>query len=227
MNYLQVASDEKVTSILPMPKDVKNSKVALVMVTRDGTVKKSIADAFKDVRRSGLIAIKLKDDDILLSTMFVEKEDDVILTSVNGQSIRFAENDVRPMGRTAAGVRGMKLSKGDEIASCDVIKKDLAKESKLLVATENGYGKMTKLTEYKTQGRGGSGIKTVSITEKTGKLMVAKVVVDEERELLAISKNSQVIKTELNTIPTLGRATQGVRIMKLRDKDSVASIAVL
>ena len=227
MNYLQVASDEKVTSILPMPKDVKNSKVALVMVTRDGTVKKSIADAFKDVRRSGLIAIKLKDDDILLSTMFVEKEDDVILTSVNGQSIRFAENDVRPMGRTAAGVRGMKLGKGDEIASCDVIKKDLAKESKLLVATENGYGKMTKLTEYKTQGRGGSGIKTVSITEKTGKLMVAKVVVDEERELLAISKNSQVIKTELNTIPTLGRATQGVRIMKLRDKDSVASIAVL
>lgn len=227
MNYLQVASDEKVTSILAMPKDVKNSKVALVMITRDGTVKKSNADAFKDVRRSGLIAIKLKDDDILLSTLFVEKGDDVILTSVNGQSIRFAEDDVRAMGRTAGGVRGMKLGKGDEIASCDVIKKDLAKESKLLVATENGYGKMTKLTEYKTQGRGGSGIKTVSITEKTGKLMVAKVVVDEERELLAISKNSQVIKTELNTIPTLGRATQGVRIMKLRDKDSVASIAVL
>ncbi|MEA4910513.1 DNA gyrase subunit A [bioreactor metagenome] len=227
MNYLQIASDEKVTSILPMPKDIKNSKVALVMITRDGTVKKSNADAFKDVRRSGLIAIKLKDDDVLLSTLFVEKGDDVILTSVNGQSIRFAEEDVRAMGRTAGGVRGMKLGKKDEIASCDVIKKDLAKESKLLVATENGYGKMTKLTEYKTQGRGGSGIKTVSITEKTGKLMVAKVVVDEERELLAISKNSQVIKTELNTIPTLGRATQGVRIMKLRDKDSVASIAVL
>lgn len=227
MNYLQIASDEKVTSILPMPKDIKNSKVALVMITRDGTVKKSNADAFKDVRRSGLIAIKLKDDDVLLSTLFVEKGDDVILTSVNGQSIRFAEEDVRAMGRTAGGVRGMKLGKKDEIASCDVIKKDLAKESKLLVATENGYGKMTKLTEYKTQGRGGSGIKTVSITEKTGKLMVAKVVIDEERELLAISKNSQVIKTELNTIPTLGRATQGVRIMKLRDKDSVASIAVL
>jgi DNA gyrase subunit A len=163
----------------------------------------------------------------LLSALFVEKGDDIIMTSVEGQSIRFAEKEVREMGRTAGGVRGMKLGKGDHIAACDLIKKDLVKLAKLLVATENGYGKMTKLDEYKTQGRGGSGIKTVSITAKTGKLMVAKVIVDEEAEMLAISKNSQVIKTELKTIPTLGRATQGVRIMKLREGDSVASLAVL
>jgi DNA gyrase subunit A len=227
MNYLQLSSDEKVTSILPMPKDIKNSSVSLVMITRDGTIKKSSAESFKDVRRSGLIAIKLDAGDVLLSALFVEKGDDIIMTSVEGQSIRFAEKEVREMGRTAGGVRGMKLGKGDHIAACDLIKKDLVKLAKLLVATENGYGKMTKLDEYKTQGRGGSGIKTVSITAKTGKLMVAKVIVDEEAEMLAISKNSQVIKTELKTIPTLGRATQGVRIMKLREGDSVASLAVL
>ncbi len=227
MNYLQVSSDEKITSILPMPKDIKNSTFSLAMITRDGTIKKSSAESFKDVRRSGLIAIKLDSNDVLLSALFVEPGDDIIMTSVEGQSIRFAESDVREMGRTAGGVRGMKLDKKDNIAACDVIKKSDAKKAKLLVATENGYGKMTKLDEYKTQGRGGSGIKTVSITEKTGKLIVAKVIVNEEAEILAVSKNSQVIKTELKTIPTLGRATQGVRIMKLRDKDSVASIAIL
>lgn len=227
MNYLQVSSDEKITSILPMPKDTKDMTRSLAMITRDGTIKKSSAESFKDVRRSGLIAISLDKDDVLLSALFVEKGDDIIMTSVNGQSIRFDQDEVREMGRTAGGVRGMKLDKGDHIAACDVIKKESAKIAKLLVATENGYGKMTKLDEYKTQGRGGSGIKTVQVTAKTGKLIEAKVIVDESVEMLAISKNSQVIKTEVNTIPTLGRATQGVRIMKLKDGDSVASLAIL
>jgi len=227
MNYLQVSSDEKITSILPMPKDTKDMTRSLAMITKDGTIKKSSAESFKDVRRSGLIAISLDKDDVLLSALFVEKGDDIIMTSVNGQSIRFDQDEVREMGRTAGGVRGMKLEKGDHIAACDVIKKESAKIAKLLVTTENGYGKMTKLDEYKTQGRGGSGIKTVQVTAKTGKLIVAKVIVDQEAEMLAISKNSQVIKTEINTIPTLGRATQGVRIMKLRDGDSVASLAIL
>ena len=227
INYLQVSSDEKITSILPMPKDTKDMTRSLAMITKDGTIKKSSAESFKDVRRSGLIAISLDKDDVLLSALFVEKGDDIIMTSVNGQSIRFDQDEVREMGRTAGGVRGMKLDKGDHIAACDVIKKESAKIAKLLVATENGYGKMTKLDEYKTQGRGGSGIKTVQVTAKTGKLIEAKVIVDESSEMLAISKNSQVIKTEVNTIPTLGRATQGVRIMKLKDGDSVASLAIL
>lgn len=227
MNYLSISSDEKVTSILPMPKDIKNLKASLVMITKDGTIKKSSAESFKDVRRSGLIAIKLAEKDVLLSALFVESGDDIILTSSDGQSIRFKENDVREMGRTAAGVRGMKLDKGDNIAAADVIKKEIGNKAKLLVATEKGYGKMTKLSEYKTQGRGGSGMKTVSVTEKTGKLIMAKVIYDESAEILAISRHSQVIKTGLETIPTLGRATQGVRIMKLRDGDSVASLAVL
>ncbi len=227
MNFLQLSDGEKVTSILPMPKDVKEMKgISLMMITKDGTVKKSSADSFKDVRRNGLIAIRLEDNDELLAAMFVTGEDNVILTTQNGQSIRFSHNDVREMGRTAAGVIGMKLDKGDLIVACDKVLAGV-KGQELLIMTANGYGKKTKLSEYKTQKRGGSGIKTVKVTEKTGKLMVARVVTSENDELLAVSKDSQVIRTEVASIPTLGRDTQGVRIMKLRDGDSVASFNLL
>jgi DNA gyrase subunit A len=210
-----------------MSKDIKAlSGVSLMMITKDGTVKKSSAESFKDVRRSGLIAIRLEDKDELLAALFVQGKDDVILTTQNGQSIRFSHNDVREMGRTAAGVIGMKLDKGDYIVAADKIAEGI-KSGELLVVTANGYGKRTKLSEYKTQHRGGSGIKTVKITEKTGKLMVARVVSPENEELLAVSKESQVIKTELSSIPTLGRDTQGVRIMKMREGDSVASFNLL
>jgi DNA gyrase subunit A len=130
------------------------------------------------------------------------------------------------MGRTAAGVIGMKLDKGDMIIACDKVLAGI-KGQELLIMTANGYGKKTKLSEYKTQKRGGSGIKTVKVTEKTGKLMVARVVTSENEELLAVSKDSQVIRTEITSIPTLGRDTQGVRIMKLREGDSVASFNLL
>jgi DNA gyrase subunit A len=227
MNFLQLSDGEKVTSILPMLKDMKEMKgVSLMMITKDGTVKKSAADSFKDVRRNGLIAIKLDEKDELLAAMFVTGEDNVILTTQNGQSIRFSHNDVREMGRTAAGVIGMKLDKGDLIIACDKVLANV-KGQELLIMTANGYGKKTKLSEYKTQKRGGSGIKTVKVTEKTGKLMVARVVTSENEELLAVSKDSQVIRTEVTSIPTLGRDTQGVRIMKLRDGDSVASFNLL
>ncbi len=232
MNFLQLTDGEKVTSILPMPKDMKQAKgkendgVSLMMITKDGTVKKCSAESFKDVRRNGLIAIKLEEKDELLATLFVRDEDSVILTTQNGQSIRFSHTDVREMGRTAAGVIGMKLDKGDVIVAADKIPSG-TKGAELLIMTGNGYGKKTKLSEYKVQKRGGSGIKTVKVTEKTGKLMVARVVTKETEELLAVSKDSQVIRTELTSIPTLGRDTQGVRIMKLRDGDSLASFNLL
>lgn len=232
MNFLQLSDGEKVTSILPMPKEMKQAKggendgVSLMMITKDGTVKKSSAESFKDVRRNGLIAIKLEDGDELLATLFVRDEDSVILTTNNGQSIRFSHTDVREMGRTAAGVIGMKLDKGDMIVAADRIPGG-TKGAELLIMTGNGYGKKTKLSEYKIQKRGGSGIKTVKVTEKTGKLMVARVVTGENEELLAVSKDSQVIRTELTSIPTLGRDTQGVRIMKLREGDSLASFNLL
>lgn len=227
MNFLQLTDGEKITSILPMPKDVKEmTGVSLMMITKNGTVKKSAAESFKDVRRNGLIAIRLDEGDQLLSALFVSGEDSVMLTTEKGQSIRFSHNDVREMGRTAAGVIGMKLDKGDAIVASDKIASGI-KGAELLIMTANGYGKKTKLSEYKIQKRGGSGIKTVKVTEKTGNLMVARIVTSEIAELLAVSKASQVIRTEITSIPTLGRDTQGVRIMKLREGDSVASFNFL
>jgi DNA gyrase subunit A len=227
MNFLQLSDGEKVTSILAMPKDMKElAGVSLMMITKDGTTKKSAAESFKDVRRNGLIAIKLDVKDELLAALFVSDQDSVILTTQGGQSIRFSHNDVREMGRTAGGVIGMKLDKGDFIVAADKIITG-TKNAELLIMTANGYGKKTKLSEYKLQKRGGSGIKTVKVTEKTGKLMVARVVTSENEELLAVSKDSQVIRTEVESIPTLGRDTQGVRIMKLRDGDSLASFNLL
>ncbi len=229
MNFLQLTDGEKVTSILPMPKDMKgkvDEHISLMMITKEGTVKKSTASSFTDVRRNGLIAIRLEDKDELLATLFVSQNDSVILTTQNGQSIRFNHNDVREMGRTAAGVIGMKLDKGDVIVAADKII-DGTKGGELLIMTANGYGKKTKLSEYKIQKRGGSGIKTVKITPKTGKLMVARVVTGEIEDLLVVSKESQVIRTEISSIPTLGRDTQGVRVMKMREGDSIASFDVL
>jgi DNA gyrase subunit A len=227
MNYLQLTDGEKVTSILPMAKDIKEMQgLSLMMITKCGTVKKSAAESFKDVRRNGLIAIRLEEKDELLAALFVAGDDNVILTTQNGQSIRFNHKDVREMGRTAGGVIGMKLDKNDHIVAADKIPEGV-KGAELLVVTANGYGKRTKLSEYKVQKRGGSGIKTVKITAKTGPLMVARVVTAENDELLAVSKDSQVIRTEVKSIPTLGRDTQGVRVMKLREGDSVASFNLL
>ncbi len=226
MNFLPLGGDEKITSILPMPKETKGKSLSLMMVTRQGTAKKSSAESFKDVRRSGIIAIRLDPGDELLSALFTEKNDDVILATSEGQSIRFKESDIREMGRTAGGVRGMTVKKGDYIVNADVISKSM-KNPEFLVMTASGYGKKTSLDEYKTQKRGGSGIKTVNVTAKTGRLVIGRVITDDHEELIAISKKSQVIKVETKTIPSLGRGTQGVKIMKPREGDAIASLTLL
>jgi len=227
MNFLSIAQNEKVTSILPMPSEVKKGgQLSLALVTKLGTGKKVSAESFHDVRRSGIIAIRLEAGDELVSASFVEKGDDIMVVASDGQSIRFEEADVREMGRAAGGVRVMKLDKGVSVVGADTVKKS-AKEGHVLVMSANGYGKKTPLTEYKTQGRGGSGIKTVKVTTKTGDLISAKIVTDEVEEAIAISKKSQVIRCDLKEIPSLGRDTQGVRIMKLREGDSLASLICL
>jgi DNA gyrase subunit A len=226
MNYLALNQGENINSILAMPKDSKDKERSIVMITKNGIVKKLSSESFKDVRRSGLIAIKLEDGDELLATMFTEKGDDVVLVTAAGQSVRFKESDAREMGRTAMGVKAITLKKGDSLVCADVVKKDNA-NSTLLVVSTNGYGKQTKMKEYKVQKRGGSGIKCMEVTKKTGALISAKVVSGEEEEVIVISKNSQVIRTELKTVPSLGRQTQGVRIMKLREGDSIASLVCL
>jgi len=227
MNFISLSDGEKVTSILPMPKDKKTAEgLNLMMVTKNGTGKKSSAMHFHDVRRSGLIAIKLETGDELISASFASKNDEIVIATREGQSIRFKESDVREMGRNAAGVRVIKLGKTDGVISADVVSKD-AKNPALFVMGANGFGKKTKLSEYKTQNRGGSGILTMNVTAKTGDLMGAKVVTDDVEEIVAMSKKSQVIRVDLKEIPTLGRSTQGVRVMKLREGDSLASLICL
>jgi DNA gyrase subunit A len=223
MNFLSLSSDERVMSILPVGKAEKGKEQYLMLVTAGGTAKKMAYSQFKEVRRSGIIAIRLDKDDSLKTALLIERGDEVMLATRGGQSIRFKESDIREMGRTAGGVRAMKLSKTDTLVGVDVIKKDTAKDAALLVMSANGLGKKTKLSEYKVQNRGGSGIKTAKITPKTGPLIVAKIITIEE-ELIAMSKKGQVLRTELKSIPSLGRQTQGVTIMKLRAGDGIASL---
>ena len=226
-NFLSLGGDERVTSMLAMPRETKDvAKLSLLMVTEKGVVKKTAADAFKDVRRSGLLAIKLQPKDQLLAARFVEEGDDVSLVTAKGQSIRFSQDDVREMGRSAGGVRGMKLKADDRIVTADVVRKVYDKPF-LIVISEQGYGKMSDMSEYKTQGRGGSGIKTANVTPKSGKVVAGMVLADREGEIVAISKQSQVIRVPLSEIALSGRSTQGSRIMKLRPGDSIASLTAL
>ncbi len=224
MNFLSIEQGETVTSMLAMPEAKKGEELSLLMVTKEGTVKKTAAEQFHAVRRSGLIAISLESGDELISANFVRKGDDVMLVTAKGQSIRFSEKDVRSMGRTAGGVRGMKIAKNDCVIGADVIPKSMKGE--LFVIATNGYGKRTPLDEYKTQKRGGSGIKTAAVTAKTGELMAAAVV-DGSEEIVAVSQKGQVIRTSFEDISVLGRSTQGVRVMKLREGDRIAACVAL
>ena len=226
MNFLSLSGDEKVSSILAMPKDLNKSSASLLLVTKDGTAKKMASSSFHDVRMSGIIAIRLDKGDELVAALSVDKGDEVMIATGDGQAIRFKESDVREMGRTAGGVTGMKLKKGDIVIGVDVIKKE-HKDGTFLTMSANGFGKKTNLKEYKVQKRGGSGIKTAKVTGKTGKLIVAKVLAGEEEELVAMSKKGQVIRTALKDISALGRQTQGVTIMRLRAGDGIASLACI
>lgn len=230
VNFLQLSADERVTSVLPMRKGQKEGEKFLYMVTAQGVAKKVDATSFHDVRRSGLIAIKLQKSDELISAMLVEKGDEIFLSTAKGQSVRFKESDIRAMGRGAGGVRGMKLGSSDIIVGADVIQKG-AKNLEVLVVSRNGYGKTTSTDEYKTQKRGGSGIKTMNMTPKTGPVIAAKIISKEEGvgedEIVVVSKKGQVIRTELKEIPSLSRSTQGVRVMKLREGDAIASFVCL
>lgn len=227
MNFIDLKEGERITSVLAMPKDIKEADaLTLMLVTEQGTVKKTDASHFHDVRKSGLIAITLDASDKLVSAHFVAAKEDVVLVTEKGQAIRFAEKDVRAMGRTAGGVRGMKLGKGDRIIGAGVVH-ETDKDNALFVLSEAGLGKKTLLSEYKTQGRGGSGIKTAQITVKTKNLIGASVVHKQKGELVAISKKGQVIRISLSEVKLQGRQTQGVTVMKMRAGDSLASMVTL
>jgi len=226
VNFLSLSGDEKVTSVLVSSKNAKENSESLVMVTKNGVIKKVDVSSFKEVRRSGIIAIRLTRGDELKFSFLVSKGNYVILATKKGQSIMFKESDVRNMGRAAAGVRGIKLSSGDELVGAGAASpKD--KEQFLLTMAKKGFGKKTQVKNYRLQKRGGSGIKTAKITDKTGQLMIAKIINPESEEIIAISQKGQVIRIALAQVPVLGRQTQGVRIMKLRAGDSIASLTCL
>ncbi len=228
MNFLAISEDERITSILPVPKEAKAvDGLSLLMVTKNGTGKRVAAKSFADVRSSGIIAIGLDDGDKLQSVSLCRDGDTAILATSEGQSIHFSIKDVREMGRTAGGVRLISLKAKDLVVGAQVISKEDAAKAQLLTVSQNGYGKKTPLDEYKVQKRGGSGIKTSAVTPKTGKVMASSIVLSDEEELVTISKKGQIIRVGTEEIPSLGRQTQGVRIMKLREGDSLASAVCL
>ncbi len=226
VNFLQLGPEEKVSAIMSL-EELGDYKY-LMMVTRNGIIKKVDIEDFKVVRRSGLIAIKVKKGDVLEWVKPSTGKDDIIIVTENGQSIRFKEKQVRPMGRNAAGVRGMRLKGADKIAGMDLINEGKAEQhEQLLVVMANGFGKRTPLRSYRLQGRGGSGIKTAKITPKTGQAVSAFIVNGrlEKEDLIIISNKGQVIRLPLKTVSVLGRATQGVRLMRFSEpNDKVASV---
>ena len=232
VNFLALSSDERIAAILTYnEKNLKEKGVEkyFVMATKNGLVKKTPIEDFSSVRHSGLIAIKLKKGDALKWVKASSGEDQVIFVTVLGQAIRFSEKDARPLGRATAGMHGIRLHSGDEVASMDVITAAAAKDqnTKFLVIMENGFGKKTFLKFYKKQNRAGSGVKTAKITPKTGKIVSAFVLSPETKEIIAISKKGVVIRTDLDSLSTVSRVTQGVRLMRVEEGDKVVSSTLL
>jgi DNA gyrase subunit A len=227
VNFLSLSPGEEVTSILAIPKKKKGSITSsLVMTTKQGMIKKTNFDDFVDIRRSGILAMKLKKGDVLGWVRIVEKGDDIMLLTKKGNAIRFAEAKTRLMGRQAQGIRGMRLKSGDEIIGCEIVPKD-GKELEVLVASANGFGKKTKVSEFKTQSRGGSGIKAMNVTDKTGPVVAARLPEASVEEFIAISEKGKALRSHLTEMPSLRRAAQGVRIMKLEAGDKLRSVALL
>ncbi len=225
VNFLQILPSDIITAVVPIPKDQKGD--FLFMVTANGVVKKVDMDSFSQVRRNGMIAIKLHGDDELKWVLSISGKDQVMLVTSDGNAIRFKENDVRPMGRAASGVIGIRLDKEQKVIGADVVPSGVEKGLQILAVMENGYGKRTDLKFYKIQKRGGRGIMTAKVTAKTGKVVSAHVISEEIKELVAVSRKGQVIRTQVEGISILGRATQGVRIMKMEAGDGLASVAVV
>ncbi|MGB3073650.1 MAG: DNA gyrase subunit A [Candidatus Moraniibacteriota bacterium] len=226
VNFLQLSNEEKITAMIAFGKN--DASKFLFMATTDGTVKKSKLEDFSNVRRSGLIAINLEKGDTLNWVAPTTGTDEVMITTQGGQAIRFKESDVRAMGRNAAGVRGIKLRTGDQVVAMDVVEKG-AKDRELLILSENGYGKRSDLKHYKIQKRGGSGIKTMNVTTKTGKLVSAYITspADQEIDMLVTSEKGIIIRVPFASVPLLSRVTQGVRVMRPQAGDRVGAFTLL
>jgi len=222
VNLLQLQPEERVSSIINISKGDKEGH--LFMSTVRGVVKKTPFSQYQNVRSTGLIAINLDDGDELRWIRMTSGEDEIVISTSLGQAIRFQEKDVRPMGRVSRGVRGIRLRQGDHVIGMDTVKKD----SSIFVISKFGYGKRTKIDQFTPHARGGVGIRSAVVNSKTGDLIGVKTLTaDDTQEIIIISQQGQTIRLGLKNIPSLGRATQGVRIMRLNDGDSVVSLALV
>ncbi|MCX6813348.1 MAG: DNA gyrase subunit A [Candidatus Azambacteria bacterium] len=242
VNFLALSQEEKIAAILTYNEKNLSTKGGsasggkekgcekyFVMATQNGLIKKTPIADFSSVRRSGLIAIRIKKGDALMWVKASSGDDQIIMVTSKGQAIKFSEKDTRSLGRATAGVIGIRLHKDDRIVGMDVISGALAKDAnaKMLVIMENGFGKKTLLKFYKKQNRGGSGVKTAKITPKTGAIVAAFAVQPDATEIIAISKRGTVIRVSLDSISTVSRVTQGVRIMRVEPDDKVVSATLL
>jgi DNA gyrase subunit A len=221
VNLLQLQPEEVVSSVINVSKQSAGGN--LLMCTVRGVVKKTPFEQYQNVRQSGLIAINLDDGDELRWIRMTTGDNEVIISTSQGQAIRFHEKDARPMGRVSRGVRGIRLRAGDEVIGMDIVQDD----SYVFVISEFGYGKRTKVSQFTAHKRGGVGIRSAITNKKTGPLIGVKTLVGDEQEVIIISTQGQTIRLGLQNIPALGRATQGVRIMRMNDGDSVASLALV
>lgn len=223
VNLLQLQPEEKITSIIGQKKKDSGEDGYLFMATKKGTVKKTPLKDYSNIRTNGLIAIKLDDDDELCWIQKTSGNDSILISTSAGQAIRFDEKDVRSMGRTARGVRGVRLRPKDIVVGMDIARDD----AKLMVISQNGYGKLTKISNFPSHKRGGVGIKAAVVNDKTGPIISVKTILDDSSELIMISSKGQTIRVGINTISVMGRTTQGVKIMSLSGEDTVASIGLI
>src|SRR6202050_1448902 len=221
VNLLQLGQGERVTSLVTF--DAKSDQSYLFMATKLGTVKKTALADYANVRANGLISIKLDNGDELKWVKLTGGKDEIIISTALAQAIRFKESEVRPMGRATRGVRGIRLRSGDEVVGMDVVRAGM----EMLVVMENGYGKRTKVDQFVTHARGGVGIKAGVVTAKTGKTVDVRAITDERDEVVVVSTQGQVIRMALSDISLIGRATQGVRVMRMAEGDKVASVALV
>lgn len=223
VNLIQLGSSEVVTAMITLNEKRSDGMKYFFMGTREGVVKKTEVSAYQNVRQTGIIAMKLRGEDQLQWVRLSSGENQILMVTKNGQGILYSEKDVRPMGRSASGVRGIKLRQGDEVIAVSMIYG--AGEENLLTVSENGFGKRTSVKLFKQQKRGGYGIRAAKVSSKTGSLVSAQVIEGNDGEVVMVSISGQTIRLTLKSIKKLGRDTQGVTLMRFKGKsEKVASM---
>ena len=221
VNVLNLGENETIRAVTNIPSSLETGY--LLFTTKDGLVKRSDISEFKNIRANGKIAISLKDNDELVSVLLTDGNKEIVIGASNGKAIRFNENDIRVMGRTAAGVKGIRFQENDYVVGVALVSDD---SNEILVITEKGYGKRSDASSYRLQSRGGMGVKALNVTEKNGRLVALKSVSDD-KDLIITTDKGMVIRMHIKDISLLGRASQGVKLIRLKDDHSISTVAIV